>query len=329
MASPYAPPTADEAPAEGIKPSPGWAAFMSLLLPGLGQIYVGHTLRGVLFYAAQSLALAAMFGLSLRSPWFLLFGTTSVWLGFRIGAAVDARALARRSTMPRGPVAVLVTAVLLIFGGRVLDMATRATVVEVDKIPSGGMKPTLLVGDHVLIDKSAGLPARGDQVLFEFPEDRKKNFIHRVVGMPGDTIRIDGRDVFINGEAVPKCEVGTWEDLVIFVEWLDGRPHLIGHATWKAEVSRTWTVPPRSYFMMGDNRESSHDSRSWHGGEGHGVPEDHLLGRLTGIWFSTAVADNFARIDIDVEGASLPPGAEGLLPALERCLESGPAPPAQ
>jgi signal peptidase I len=151
----------------------------------------------------------------------------------------------------------------------VLAMIIRTFFVQAFKIPSGSMEDTLLIGDHLLVNKfvygthlpfvddavlSYRDPERGDIIVFEFPEDKDKSyfdrrdFIKRVIGLPGDTIEIRSKNVFVNGERYLTPEA----------VYKDGNL-TAGPRDNMAPV----TVPQGSYFVMGDNRDRSYDSRFW------------------------------------------------------------------
>lgn len=142
----------------------------------------------------------------------------------------------------------------------------RTFVVQAFKIPSGSMKPTLLVGDHILVNKFIyGVkmpflrntilpfrnPKRGDIVVFIYPEDRSKDFIKRVVGVPGDTLEIRDKRIFLNGLPYNDGH-GVYED-----------PLIIPGAIQPRDNFGPITVPSESLFVMGDNRDQSYDSRFW------------------------------------------------------------------
>lgn len=151
----------------------------------------------------------------------------------------------------------------------ILALIIRTFVVQAFKIPSGSMEDTLLIGDHLLVSKfTYGLqvpfiedriftirdPERGDIIVFEFPEDKDKSyfkrrdFIKRVVGLPGDTVEIRNKSVYVNGKR-----------------------HLTPEAVYKdsnvtpgpRDNMRPITIPADNYFVMGDNRDRSYDSRFW------------------------------------------------------------------
>lgn len=148
----------------------------------------------------------------------------------------------------------------------VLALFIRTFVVQAFKIPSGSMKPTLLVGDHILVNKfiygikipfvditliPVKKPKQGDIVVFKFPEDPKKDFIKRVIGVEGDTIEIQNKKVYINNK--------QFEDP--YGNYLD--PHIIPGEARPRDNLGPVTIPPDSLFVMGDNRDHSYDSRFW------------------------------------------------------------------
>jgi signal peptidase I len=148
----------------------------------------------------------------------------------------------------------------------ILALFIRTFVVQAFKIPSGSMEDTLAIGDHILVNKfiygtkipftdkqilKIRDPRRGDVVVFEYPEDPSKDFIKRVIGTPGDVIEEKDKVVYVNGKPyVNPHEVHKENDLV---------PREQNPRDNFGPV----TVPPDSYFMMGDNRDRSYDSRFW------------------------------------------------------------------
>lgn len=142
----------------------------------------------------------------------------------------------------------------------------RTFVVQAFKIPSGSMKPTLLIGDHILVSKFIyGVkipyfrktlipvrdPKRGEIIVFIYPEDRSKDFIKRVIGVGGDTIEIRNKKIFLNGM--------PYEDK--YGVYVDG--FVIPGAIQPRDNFGPVTVPKGSVFTMGDNRDQSYDSRFW------------------------------------------------------------------
>lgn len=161
----------------------------------------------------------------------------------------------------------------------VLAFIIRTFVIQAFKIPSGSMEDTLLVGDHLLVNKfiygvqvpfsdqrffEIRHPERGDVIVFEFPEDRDKSwlerrdFIKRVIGTPGDRVEVRNKQVLVNGEPY------------VIPQEVHKESNLIPSRDNMAPV----TVPPGKYFVMGDNRDRSFDSRFW-----GFVPEENIKGR--------------------------------------------------
>ena len=148
----------------------------------------------------------------------------------------------------------------------ILALFIRTFIVQAFKIPSGSMKPTLLIGDHILVNKFIyGIkipfwrktiipikdPQRGDIVVFKFPEDPDKDFIKRVVGVAGDTIEIKEKKVYVNQQLVAN-DHGVNLDTLIIPAGKQPRDNF-----------GPVTVPSESLFVMGDNRDHSYDSRFW------------------------------------------------------------------
>jgi signal peptidase I len=234
--------------------------------------------------------------------------------------------------------------------------ALRAFVIEAFKIPSGSMIPTLMVGDHIFVNKFSYGPAvpytharvwtsmppkRGDVIVFAFPEHPEQDFIKRVIAVAGDKLEARGGHPIINGWEVPSCLVGTWgysdydspitrHEGDLYVEHLGSESFL----TFYDRASGAFPDYQGPYFakegevwVMGDNRNNSHDSRMWFAGQGGGVPFENIRGRALFVWLS--VSDNgmdWSREGAPVMGRSrLPPSAAALEPAFERCLKSRPA----
>ena len=187
-----------------------------------------------------------------------------------------------------------------------LVLVFRSFLFEPFKIPSGSMIPTLLIGDFIVVNKfsyglrlpvlnkrfiAIGEPQRGDVMVFRFPEDERINYIKRVIGLPGDTITYRNKVLFINGEPVIQDNQGQWtgEGInrnrpgarpTLRLEHLADQPHeILVHVEVPDREMRNWTVPEGYYFVLGDNRDQSLDSRAW-----GFVPEANLVGKATRIW---------------------------------------------
>ncbi|HAV39543.1 MAG: signal peptidase I [Aquificota bacterium] len=168
----------------------------------------------------------------------------------------------------------------------------RTFLVQAYNIPSGSMKPTLLVGDFILVNKlvyKLSEPQRGDIVVFKWPVNPQIDFIKRIIGMPGDTIEVKGEKVFINGKEVPLRfiskiqEDGT--DKLIYEEILpNGVRHKIALYEYPfipRKDAYYAKIPEGYYFVMGDNRDNSEDSRYW-----GLLPRENIVGKAFVIYFS-------------------------------------------
>lgn len=164
-----------------------------------------------------------------------------------------------------------------------IALFVRSFVIQAFRIPSSSMEPTLLIGDHLLVNRLSyvakvpftdillfdfGQPKRGDVIVFRYPEDRSKDFIKRVIGIPGDTLEIRDKTIYINGK---KAE----DNHAFFADRLSR-----GRDPQKDNLAPI-KVPEGSYFVMGDNRDRSLDSRFW----GY-VRHDDLVGRALVLYFS-------------------------------------------
>jgi signal peptidase I len=192
-------------------------------------------------------------------------------------------------------------------------LVLRSFLVEPFQIPSGSMKPTLEVGDFILVNKFAygirlpvidtkiievGDPKRGDVMVFRYPSDPNINYIKRVVGLPGDVIRYSSdRRLYVNDKLVAETligeEPGSLGSAVLYREQLGDVEHIIRKemGRYRIEPSRQWTVPQGHYFMMGDNRDNSNDSRYWQDDtiapELVGmVPDRNIVGKAFAVWMS-------------------------------------------
>jgi signal peptidase I len=195
----------------------------------------------------------------------------------------------------------------------------RSFIVEPFKIPSGSMIPTLQVGDFILVNKftygirlpivniklvDLNQPQRGDVMVFRFPEDPSMDYIKRVVGVPGDKVSYVNKRVILNGQPLALEPAGDYlhKERMSFarqyVETIGGRSHRVlieegpgpmpvparfphhENCSYNAD-GMTCTVPPGHYFMMGDNRDNSSDSRVW-----GFVPDRNVVGKAFFIWFN-------------------------------------------
>ena len=192
-------------------------------------------------------------------------------------------------------------------------LVLRSFLVEPFQIPSGSMKPTLDVGDFILVNKfsygirlpvidkkiiEVGDPQRGDVMVFRYPSDPTVNYIKRVVGLPGDKIRYTSdKKLYINDQLVAEQlvgnEPGTLGSAALYKEKLGEVEHMIRKemSRYRAPPGKEWTVPAGHYFMMGDNRDNSNDSRYWDDpnipkSELGMVPDENIVGKAFAVWMS-------------------------------------------
>jgi len=179
-----------------------------------------------------------------------------------------------------------------------LVLVLRSFLFEPFQIPSASMVPTLKVGDFILVNKyTYGLrlpltgtkivpisaPERGDVMVF-FPPDDERYFIKRVVGLPGDEVKVINNQLFINGEAAEQTLLPSEKEdprYLLAEEMLDEKSHLMRKGRFPGRFGRNYSivVPEGHYFMMGDNRDNSSDSRDW-----GPVPEENIVGKAVVIW---------------------------------------------
>ena len=170
----------------------------------------------------------------------------------------------------------------------ILALFVRTWVVQAFKIPTGSMENNLLIGDHLLVNKfivgptplaigRALLPVRpirrGDIVVFKYPDEPDRDFIKRVIGLPGETVELRNKKVYINGKPIDEP----------YVHFLSP-PSSAGQEVTSADVLENYapvTVPPDHYFVMGDNRDNSQDSRYW-----GFLPRDYVKGKALLIYWS-------------------------------------------
>lgn len=187
-------------------------------------------------------------------------------------------------------------------------LVLRSFLAEPFRIPSNSMMPTLLTGDFILVNKfgygirlpvtdtkviALGEPERGDVVVFRYPENPREDYIKRVVGLPGDVVEYRNKVLRVNGEFVAAVRegayvgVGSGREMTgaeTFSEQLGEVNHkiLIDPRVQRGSVGEgSWTVPDGHYFVMGDNRDNSLDSRYW-----GFVPEKNLVGKAFFIWMN-------------------------------------------
>jgi signal peptidase I len=308
----------------------GLAGVLGFVWPGVGYLYAGEILRGVLLLLLLPPVELAIFLLAVLVPLPVanIVIPAALWLALHALLAYGAYHAACIAS-PFGPdrpvpffsrwYGCLVGVVLGVGPNLLWAHAYRTTFMEAYKIPSGGMEPTLLIGDHLLAVKwaygwrepvfghlisDARPPKRGDLVIFRYPQDRSRVFIKRCIGLPGETVEVRGRAVLIDGNPLdePYAHFLVSEDQrrvdedrrrsveIILKSRTPNDPRLRdllrSADNWGPQV-----VPVDRYFVLGDNRDNSRDSRFW-----GFVPQEDLLGRaLVVYWSYEATREEYHR----------------------------------
>jgi len=219
----------------------------------------------------------------------------------------------RKSTQPSGLFFRGAENIASFFPILLIVLLIRSFVVEPFRIPSGSMLPTLEIGDFIMVNKftygfklpvlhdtfiTMDVPQRGDVAVFRYPQDPTKDYIKRVIGIPGDRIVYKDKQLHINGVPITQMQsdnepytsiYGT--DLFVKTEYLADVKHNILVADTLIDMSANeWQVPEANYFVMGDNRDNSNDSRAW-----GFVPEQNLVGRAFLIWMNWNYQEGTAK----------------------------------
>jgi len=254
--------------------------ILSVCVTGLGQAYSGFLARGLVLHLAwQGVGLTLLFALVraqlLRPNLFLaLFIYLLVWLFINLDAFRCAKRNSRGYKLKwynRWYVYFLFF-VTVFLANRSLAATVRSKYIEAVKLPTGAMMPTVLIGDHIIVDKRAyrdGAPNRGDLVSFSSPENPRDTLLKRVVGLPGETIEIRAQAVLLNGTPIK-------EPYAYY-----SKPPGAAVVPSPGEGFTAMKLPPDEFFLLGDNRDHSYDSRFF-----GPVARTHILGKAKLIYFS-------------------------------------------
>jgi signal peptidase I len=293
--------------AQRVVPRRPWlAALLSFLAPGVGQLYNGDPRRGwslfalfvgleltgvviVIPHAAPIIAFAGLFLIALSE------------LALRIATAIQAFRQARRigatqiTWYQHAWIYVLLVLLMCVADA----VAAPEFKIQSFYIPSGAMTPTMLVGDYLTVDKTyyrSHSAERGDVVVFKLPTDNSTVWIKRVIGLPGDHIQMKNGILYINDQPCPRKRIEDFlyhegNGMVIpLAQYIETLPNGVQHPLIKMgdngtlDNTQVYDVPPGKYFMMGDNRDNSRDSRIL-SAFGY-IPAENLIGRAEFIHFS-------------------------------------------
>lgn len=271
------------------KPRAWWVAgLLSLVKAGLGQIYNGQLKKGLfviligycyvpLFYFVAS------HGLSILT----LFTMATVAAVYYIFVVTDSIVVAKRrgtDYTPKKYNNIYIYVGILIFFVVVNHFLTgyiKNNVIEAFKFPTASMAPTLQIGDHILVDRSskARNPKRGDIIVFEYPKDPEKNFLKRVVAIGGDRVEMRDAILYVNGNVISEPYLKQPD--------LDNSSKPSSLSNYSEVV-----VPNNAYFVLGDNRDKSQDSRYF-----GFIEQDKIKGIAQSIYWSWDKTNNTVRWD--------------------------------
>lgn len=276
------------------KRKPWVAFFLSFVAPGVGQLYNANVrMAFVAFGVSVAFTLFSAFFFS-NSFGMLLLGLSLMLvleLIFSIQAYLEAQRLKEIELKPYQRWWVYLGYAVLLFGSPDGYGVLMPSKMQSYQIPSESMVPTLLVGDRLVADgwsywkKS---PERGHIIVFDYPRDEKIKFVKRVVGLPGDIVEIKKGEIYINGQIVsqrrserPAMTRGGWETVEYLEKMGDIEYPIYRTQPMLSQDFGPITVPADSYFVMGDNRDRSSDSRVW-----GFVKRSQVLARMNFIFFS-------------------------------------------
>lgn len=271
-----------------MKPKePLLAVLLSIALTGMGHIYAGRVKRAFIIISL-AVAIPAISIPYLLHPntkfllWHLILLPLAI--GFALFVPIDAYKLTKswnakhnfERKLTRGKKILLLAGMLFllfVFSPSELIATSitkyiRANIVQAFKIPSEAMRPTLVEGDKLFVDKTIyrkSEPERGDIIVFDYPADPKKSFIKRLIGLPGEKVEIRDGKILIN-------DVVQTQGKLSAIYYYNHEPY--------GESGKTVAVPTDSYFVLGDNSSNSNDSRFW-----GFVPKKNLIGKAYKIWW--------------------------------------------
>ena len=255
-----------------------------------------------------------------------VFTTGFIWFIDLIWRFLKRRIISvRQEDDSHGPLYWIVEYSRMFFPVLLVVFVLRSFVIEPFRIPSGSMLPTLHIGDFILVNKyqygirlpvinkkifEIDAPDYGDVMVFRFPLDENVNFIKRVVGLPGDKVAYSNKMLTVNGETVAQISSGNYsiphdsnrkvQTSRLQESFGPGENHQILVDEKRPTRNLIFKVPEDSYFVLGDNRDYSNDSRFW-----GFVPEENIIGRAFFIWFSwsseSGIGINWSRIANAIE----------------------------
>jgi signal peptidase I len=272
---------------------PWLAGLLQIVTPGLGNLYSGRPLRGLILHVAVQCIVVILALILLWLPWpvnFLISAAAAIVVTIFVvfDGVRCARAAQRDPSLARYDRWYVYILVVVVIAGVVapehllVGSPTRKYVMQTFPIPTSSMEPTVLLGDDVVVDKSAyafSEPKRGDIVFYRATQRPEMILMKRIVGLPGETIEIRNKEVFVDGKKIDEP----------YVQFL--RPSA-DDGTFNGDSVGPTVIPPDAYFLLGDNRDNSNDSRFM-----GPVQRQQFLGKAKTIYFSSEPETHKPRWD--------------------------------
>ncbi|MFH1701321.1 MAG: signal peptidase I [Candidatus Zixiibacteriota bacterium] len=252
------------------------AGILSIFVPGLGHLYAGKLTRAIIWFLTFLIIINLIFLLFINADWgkYSVIIPICIFLLTYLCVIIDAIICSQRFTVEyqlqafnRWYIYIIVIIVYLFANDYLLPAGRNY---ESLKMPSTSMENSLFIGDYFIVDTTAyktNPPERNELVDIKYPIDRKTRYIKRCIGLPGDTIEIIDKQVFVNGMAFNE---------MTSIKNIDDRTNP------KRDNYGPYEVPPKNYFVLGDNRDNSSDSRYW-----GTVPRDLIIGTPVKIFWSS------------------------------------------
>ena len=272
------------------------AVFMNLISPGMGHLYVGKWKLAITFPLLLILLLALM-GWSrlifLSEGMIIVMAITALFYLFvMVSSFIAARNPASHNLnkSQRWYFYILFVVVVAVLNSLIMDYRGKIFGFEPFRIPAASMLPTMLYNDFLVVDTWAYRtkePDVGDVVVFDYPRDPEIKYVKRLMGKGGDHLAYNNKVLYVNGKSLKREFIGRYntagspEEMEEYKEYIGNYEYGITLIPSRPAMDAEFIVPEGYYFVMGDNRDNSNDSRYW-----GVVPRDYLYGKAAYVWFS-------------------------------------------